>query len=73
LLADRLNQCAVPVVLLRGAAPHRVEVPVEQRTLLQQKLRRFWIQDVPGAGQYIQEEQPAVVVAAVKRLDGVAR
>jgi pimeloyl-ACP methyl ester carboxylesterase len=73
LLADRLNQCAVPVVLLRGAAPHRVEVPVEQRTLLQQKLRRFWIQDVPGAGQYIQEEQPAVVVAAVKRLDGVAK
>jgi pimeloyl-ACP methyl ester carboxylesterase len=72
-LADRLNQCTVPVVLLRGAAPHRVEVPAEQRTMLQQKLRRFSVEDVPGAGQYIQEEQPAVVVAAVKRLDGVAR
>ena len=72
-LADRLKQCRIPVTLLVGAAPHRREVPAEQRDLLQQKIARFSIETVPGAGQYIQEERPGAVLAAVGRLDLAAR
>jgi pimeloyl-ACP methyl ester carboxylesterase len=72
-LADRLNQCRVPVTLLVGGAPHRREVPVEQRELLQQRIARFSMETVPGAGQYIQEERPEAVLAAVGRLDLAAR
>jgi 3-oxoadipate enol-lactonase len=72
-LANRLNQCRVPVMLLVGATPHRREVPGEQRELLRQTLPRFTMETVPGAGQYIQEEQPAAVLAAVERLDLAAK
>jgi pimeloyl-ACP methyl ester carboxylesterase len=68
-LADRLHQCAVPVVLLVGTSPHRAMVSPEERDLLQDRLRRVEIQDVPGAGRYIQEEKPEVVLDAVGRLD----
>lgn len=68
-LADRLHQCAVPVVLLVGTSPHRAMVSPEERDLLQHRLRRVEIQDVPGAGRYIQEEKPEVVLDAVGRLD----
>ena len=68
-LADRLHQCAVPVVVLVGTSPHRAMVSPEERDLLQQRLRRVEIQDVPGAGRYIQEEKPATVLEAVGRLD----
>jgi pimeloyl-ACP methyl ester carboxylesterase len=72
-LADRLDRCEAPVILLIGAAPHRVQVPNEERELLKQKLARFSMEDVPGAGQYIQEEQPGVVLAAVEKLDREGR
>jgi pimeloyl-ACP methyl ester carboxylesterase len=72
-LANRLNQCRVPVMLLVGAAPHRREVPGDQRNLLRQRLPRFSMETVPGAGQYIQEEQPGAVLAAVERLDLAAK
>jgi pimeloyl-ACP methyl ester carboxylesterase len=72
-LANRLNQCRVPVMLLVGAAPHRRDVPGEQRDLLRQRLPRFSMETVPGAGQYIQEEQPGAVLAAVERLDLAAK
>jgi pimeloyl-ACP methyl ester carboxylesterase len=72
-LADRLNQCRIPVTLLVGGAPHRREVPAEQREILKQRIARFSIDTVPGAGQYIQEERPEAVLAAVGRLDLAAR
>jgi pimeloyl-ACP methyl ester carboxylesterase len=71
-LADQLHHCAVPVLLLVGTAPHRAAVMPEERVLLQQKLTRIEIQDVPGAGRYIQEEKPEVVLAAVQRLNRAA-
>jgi pimeloyl-ACP methyl ester carboxylesterase len=72
-LAERLHQCAAPVLLLVGTVRHPAEVTSDQRELLKKKLPRFASQGVRGAGQYIQEEQPAVVVTAVARLDRAAK
>jgi len=72
-LAAGLQQCLAPVLLLVGAVAHPAEVPDEQRELLKAKLRSFDTETVHGAGQYIQEEQPAKVLAALARLDREAR
>jgi len=72
-LADRLHQVVVPVRLLVGTVSHPAEVPQEQRELLGARLPDFRSDSVSGSGQYIQEEQPAAVVAAVTRLDEVSR
>lgn len=72
-LADRLHQCAVPVRLLVGTVAHPAEVTHDQRELLSEKLPNFRTDSVSGSGQYIQEEQPAAVLAAVARLDQAAR
>jgi hypothetical protein len=53
--------------------PHPAEVSHDQRQLLRQRLPRYKAQSVPGAGQYIQEEQPSAVLAAVTTLDRAAR
>jgi hypothetical protein len=72
-LADRLHQYEGPVRLLVGTVPHPAEVTHEQRDLLRDRLPDFRSDSVPGSGQYINEEQPAVVVAAVTRLDQASR
>jgi pimeloyl-ACP methyl ester carboxylesterase len=72
-LADQLHQCAAPVLLLLGTVAHPAEVTSEQQDLLKERLPRFTTERVRGAGQYIQEEQPAVVLAAVARLDKEAK
>src|SRR5262245_22690628 len=71
-LADRLRDCAAPVLLLIGTVPHPAGIGTSERELLEAKLRHFKTESVPGSGQYIQEEQPAAVVAAVTRLDKAA-
>ena len=68
-LQDRLHQCSAPVRLLVGTVPHPAEVGSEQRELLREKLPNFRADTVRGSGQYIQEEQPAAVLAAVAGLD----
>jgi pimeloyl-ACP methyl ester carboxylesterase len=68
-LADRLHECVMPVRLLVGTVPHPAEVTGDQRALLSARLRNFSTDSVRGAGQYIQEEQPAAVLAAVAQLD----
>ena len=72
-LADRLHQCSVPVLLLLGTVAHPSEVTDGERDLLQTSLRSFKTESVRGAGQYIQEEQPAMVLAALARLNRDAR
>jgi pimeloyl-ACP methyl ester carboxylesterase len=72
-LSDRLHQVAVPVRLLVGTVAHPAEVTNDQRELLSEKLPDFRADSVPGSGQYIQEEQPAAVLAAVARLDQASR
>jgi pimeloyl-ACP methyl ester carboxylesterase len=71
-LADQLHQCAVPVRLLVGTVPHPAEVTRDQQELLSEKLPNFRSDTVMGSGQYIQEEQPEAVVAAVARLEEAA-
>ena len=71
-LADRLHECAVPVRLLVGTVKHPAEVTHDQRELLSARLRDFKADSVAGSGQYIQEEQPAAVLAAVASLDVAA-
>lgn len=66
-LAARLGECVMPVRLLVGTVPHPAEVTADQRATLG-SLRNFGIDSVAGSGQYIQEEQPAAVLAAVARL-----
>jgi pimeloyl-ACP methyl ester carboxylesterase len=72
-LAQRLHECEMPVRLLVGTVPHPAEVTHDQRALLSTTLPNFSSDSVPGSGQYIQEEQPGAVVAAVTRLDEAAR
>jgi pimeloyl-ACP methyl ester carboxylesterase len=72
-LADRLDQCTAPVMLLLGTVEHPAEVTDDQQQLLQQKLRHFSAERISGAGQYIQEEQPGAVLAAVARLEKESR
>ena len=72
-LADRLHECAMPVRLLVGTVPHPAEVTRDQREMLSTRLPDFRADSVPGSGEYIQEEQPAAVVAAVAGLDEAAR
>jgi pimeloyl-ACP methyl ester carboxylesterase len=71
-LADRLHECTMPVRLLVGTVPHPSEVTKDQRAMLSSTLRNFGADSVVGSGQFIQEEQPAVVLAAVARLDAAA-
>jgi D-alanyl-D-alanine dipeptidase len=68
-LADKLSECAMPVRLLVGTVSHPAEVTADQRAQLGSALRNFSIDSVAGSGQYIQEEQPGAVLAAVARLD----
>lgn len=72
-LAERLHQYPGPVRLLLGTVRHPAEVPEEQRELLDARLRDFQSDSVAGSGQYIQEEQPAAVLAAVARLAEASR
>lgn len=67
-LLARLGDCKVPVRLLVGAVPHQSGVGAEQIALLAQRLPDFSVDSVPGSGQYIQEEQPAAVLAALEKL-----
>lgn len=72
-LQERLQHCVAPVRLLVGTVPHPAEVGTEQRELLRKKLPNFRADSVRGSGQYIQEEQPAVVLAALAGLDRAAK
>jgi hypothetical protein len=72
-LLDRLHQCSMPVRLLVGTVPHPAEVTEDQRELLSEKLPNFSTDSVHGSGQYIQEERPEAVMAAVERLAEAAR
>jgi hypothetical protein len=72
-LAERLPECKVPVRLLLGTVAHPTEVSRDERDLLSEKLPDFRTDSVPGSGQYIHEEQPVAVLAAVARLDQASR
>jgi len=60
------------VRLLVGTVPHPAEVTSGERELLSDKLPDFGTDSVSGSGQYIPEEQPDAVLAAVARLAAAA-
>lgn len=67
-MAPHLAEVSCPVELVIGAAPHGGAVSPADVALLQGSLRAFALDSIPGAGHYLHEEQPAVVVEAVARL-----
>jgi hypothetical protein len=71
-LAERLHEVDIPVRLLIGTVPHPAAVPRDERELLTAELSDFRIDSVAGSGQYIHEEQPAVVLRALAQLDEVS-
>ena len=67
-----------PVLADYARAKYRSEIggaprPVAGEELLSEKLPDFKTDSVQGSGQYIQEEQPTAVVAAVTELDKASR
>jgi pimeloyl-ACP methyl ester carboxylesterase len=52
-----------------GGARHDGDVGVKETQLLARALRSFALDSVPGAGHFIQEEQPGAVLATLARLE----
>jgi len=67
-LAPHLPEIRCPVRLVVGGARHDGDVRADEVPLLGRLLRSFALDSVPGAGHFIQEEQPAAVAAALARL-----
>src|SRR6266545_3398380 len=67
-LRPHLPEVRCPVRLLLGTATHEGGVSAEDVAVLAGALPMFVVDSVPGAGHFIYEEQPAVVLAAVRRL-----
>lgn len=67
-LSARLHETQVPVRLLVGTAPHKSSVKDDEIALMTSQIPDFSVELVAGSGQYIHEEQPAVVLAAFSRL-----
>lgn len=70
LLGDHLHAIACPVVLLVGEAEHNAGPPPAEITLLTERLPSFSMRTIAGSGFFIQEEQPAAVVMAVRDVSG---
>jgi pimeloyl-ACP methyl ester carboxylesterase len=65
-LRPHLSEIHCPVFLIVGGAPHEGDVGRDEIALLQRTLPRFRLDSIPGAGHFLQEERPDVVVAAVE-------
>lgn len=69
-LAPRLGEIRCPVRLLVGGTPHDGDVGQPEVVLLQRTLPDFTLDSVPGAGHFLQEERPDVVVATIEHVLG---
>ncbi len=63
-----LGEIRCPVRLMVGGAPHDGDVGGGEVELLRRTLRSFAVDTVPGAGHFLYEERPQVVVADVERV-----
>lgn len=64
-LVPRLKDLRAPVMLLVGTGAEEPMISPEALALLKEHVAGLTVENVPGAGQYIQEENPAAVVDAV--------
>src|SRR5213595_3125572 len=67
-LQPHLAEVRCPVRLLLGTATHEGGVSAEEVAVLAAALPAFVVDSVAGVGHFIYEEQPAVVVEAVRRV-----
>ncbi|HLB82344.1 MAG TPA: alpha/beta hydrolase, partial [Gemmatimonadales bacterium] len=67
-LQPHLAEVRCPVRLLLGTATHEGGVSAAEVAVLAAALPVFVVDSVPGAGHFIYEEQPGVVLAAVRRV-----
>jgi pimeloyl-ACP methyl ester carboxylesterase len=68
-LAPHLAEVLCPVRLVVGGAPHGGNVKDPDLALLRDSLHAFAIDSIAGAGHYLHEERPDVVIEAVARLE----
>jgi pimeloyl-ACP methyl ester carboxylesterase len=71
-LAPHLPEIRCPVILMVGGTPHDGHVGPDEIVLLARVLPHFILDSVPGAGDFLYEEQPQAVVAAVRRATALA-
>ena len=67
-LAPHLSDIRCPVRLIVGTAPHSGGVEERDVRLMRERLPSFAIDSVPGAGQYLFEEQPEALAAMIDRV-----
>lgn len=75
-LVPNLPRVAAPVLLLVGLTTHdakKLPLDESQRSAMRQGLPHLEEEVVPGAGEFIQEEQPSRVIAAVEKLRSETR
>lgn len=70
-LAPHLAEVRCPVRLVVGGAPHGGSMSEDDVVQLQRSLRTFALDSIAGAGQYLHEERPDVVVDAVVLLEAM--
>jgi pimeloyl-ACP methyl ester carboxylesterase len=70
-LAPRLGELTIPVLMLVGGARHEGGPPAKELAQMAELLPMFAVDTVPGAGLWLQEERPDIVVEALGRV-GVA-
>ena len=67
-LVPHLKEIDCPVRLVLGTAPHQGGVEEKQVRMLRERLSDFAIDSVPGAGQYLFEEQPTAVARIIQQV-----
>jgi len=64
-LAPHLSEIRCPVRLLLGPASQEGVIKDDEMTRMRQSLADFQVEEIAGAGSYLQEERPDAVAAAV--------
>ncbi|MEP6687564.1 MAG: alpha/beta hydrolase [Gemmatimonadales bacterium] len=67
-LVPRLAEVRCPVRLVLGTAEHQGGVEAKQVRQMADHLRSFAVDSIPGAGEYLFEEQPQAVAALIGRM-----
>jgi pimeloyl-ACP methyl ester carboxylesterase len=73
LLREHLTEIRVPVRLIVGTVTHGSAITPDEITELKGAIGDFGVDSIPGSGQFIHEEQPDSVLAAVTALAGEAK